>query len=120
MTAPKFKATMTVPKNGKKLWTDIMQNPPATLPQGITEDNYIIASCAKFSDGVTVFGGVAVGAKSQGYNYPLFMVFDKTMTQVGGWPIDTSDWEDFGVSSIQFDIESNDEDGNYLLQVVEA
>ena len=120
MAQPKFKATMTIPKNGKKLWTDIMQNPPKTYPEDITEDNYIVASCAKFPDGVTVFGGVAVGAKGQGFNYPLFMVFDKHMTQVGGWPIDPSDWEDFNVSSIQFGIDPDDEDGNYLLEIIEA
>ncbi|WP_204346200.1 hypothetical protein [Psychroserpens algicola] len=120
MSAPKFKATMTIPKNGMEEWNDIMQNPPKTLPQGINEDNYIVASCAKFSDGVTVFGGVAVGAKSQDFNYPLFMVFDKNMHQVGGWPIDTSDWDSWSARSIQFAVDPNDEDGNYLLDIVEA
>lgn len=110
---------MTIPVNGKNLWTDIMQNPPQ-LPEGITEDQYIVASCAKFSDGVTVFGGVAVGPKDQDFNYPLFMVFDKNMHQIGGWPIDPSDWEDFHVNEIQFAVDPNDEDGNYLLEVVEA
>ena len=40
MSEPKFKATMTIPKNGKKLWTDLIQNPTGKLPQGITEDNF--------------------------------------------------------------------------------
>ncbi|MFT5849094.1 MAG: hypothetical protein ACI902_003178 [Psychroserpens sp.] len=36
MTEPKFKATMTIPKNGMELWNNILQNPIGTLPQGIT------------------------------------------------------------------------------------
>ena len=107
---------MTLPKNGKNLWTDIMQNPPK-LPQGVTEDQFIVASYAQFSDGVFVLGGVAVGPTGQDFNYPLFMVFDANHAQVGGWPIDTSDWEDFKVSSIEFSI--NSDDANYTLNIVE-
>lgn len=119
MNEPQFKASMTIPKDGKNLWTVIMQNPPE-LPEGVTEGQYIVASYAKFSNGITVFGGVAVGPKNQGYNYPLFMVFDNNMHQIGGWPIDTSDWEDFQVSSIQFAVDPNDDNGNYLLEIIEA
>lgn len=119
MQEPQFKATMTIPKNGHEKWTDIMQNPP-TLPQGVTEGQYIVASYARFDDGVSVFGGVAVGPKDQGFNYPLFMVFDKDNNQIGGWPIDASDWEDFSVTQIQFAIDPDDDDGNYLLDIVEA
>nr|WP_321233594.1 hypothetical protein [uncultured Psychroserpens sp.] len=119
MSTPQFKATMTIPKDGKNLWTNIMQSPPK-LPLGVTEDQYIVASYAKFSDGVTVFGGVAVGPKDQDFNYPLFMVFDKNMSQIGEWPIDASDWEDFHINSIQFAIDPNDDDGNYELEIVEA
>lgn len=118
MSEPEFKATMMIPKNGKNLWTDIMQNPPAP-PQGVTEGMYFCASYAKFSDGISVFGGVAVGPVSQDFNYALFMVFDRDFNQIGGWPIDTSDWEDFQVSSIQFGIGPHDEDGNYLLTIKE-
>ena len=121
MSEPKFKATMTIPKDGQKSWTDIMQNPPAKLPQGVTEGQYIVASSATFSDGVFVFGGVAVGPKDQDFNYPLFMVFDKDYNQIGGWPIDPSDWEDFYVSSIQFNVDpDSDSDGDYLLEIKEA
>lgn len=120
MSAPQFKATMTIPKNGMALWNDILQNPTGKLPQGITEDNYIVASYAKFSDGVTVFGGIAVGAPSQGYNYALFMVFDQNMQQVGGWPIDTSDWDSWSARSIQFAVDPNDDEGNYELDIREA
>ncbi|MFK8103765.1 MAG: hypothetical protein AB8G15_14620 [Saprospiraceae bacterium] len=119
MSAPKFNATMMIPKDGHQKWTDIMQNPPKNLPQGVTEGQYIVASYAQFSDGVSVFGGVAVGPADQDFNYALFMVFDADNNQVGGWPIDTSDWEGFSAQSIQFGIEPDDEDGNYLLQVTE-
>lgn len=118
MSTPKFTATMTIPKNGRRDWTNIMQNPPA-LPEGVTENQYIVAAHAEFSDGIKVFGGVAVGPKDQDFNYALFMVFDQNDAQIGGWPIDTSDWEDFSVTSIQFAVDPNDEDGNYLLNVVE-
>jgi hypothetical protein len=64
MTNPKFKATMTIPKNVMELWNNILQTPIGSLPQGITEDNYMVTSYAKFSEGVTVFGGIAVGAES--------------------------------------------------------
>ena len=47
------------------------------------------------------------------------MVFDKDYKQIGGWPIDPSDWEDFQVSSIQFAVDPNDDNGNYLLETVE-
>ena len=119
MEEPQFKATMLIPKNGKNLWTDIMQNAPQ-LPEGVTEGQYIAASYARFADGTFVFGGVAAGPKSQDYNYALFMVFDKNCNQIGGWPIDTSDWEDFHVNAIQFAIDPDDDDGNYLLLVEEA
>ena len=120
MSDPQFKATMTIPKNGNNLWTDIMQNPSNyPLPQGVTEDQYIVASTARFSDGVFVVGGVAVGPKEQNFNYAYFMVFDKNYSQIGGWPIDTSDWEDFQVREIQFSINPKDGDGNYLLSIVE-
>ncbi len=114
MKDSELQATMTIPQNGKKLWTDIMQN-PTPLPQGITKDQYIAASYAKFSDGIFVFGGVAAGTKD--YNYPLFMVFDQNYNQIGGWPIDTGDWEDFYVNSIEFQIE--DEGDVYTLNIVE-
>lgn len=110
---------MTIPKNGQKLWTDMMQNPPVP-PQGVTEGQYLAASYAVFSDGTTVFGGVAVGPKDQDFNYALFMVFDKDQNQVGGWPIDTSDWEDFYVSSIEFSTDPNSDDPQYLLQITES
>lgn len=47
-----------------ELWNNILQNPIGSLPPGITEDNYMVTSYAKLSEGVTVFGGIAVGAES--------------------------------------------------------
>ncbi|WP_298516819.1 hypothetical protein [uncultured Kordia sp.] len=116
--ATTLEATMTIPKNGKNIWTDMMQNPSKyKIPQGITEGNFLAASYAQFSDGVFVFGGVAVGTKD--FNYPLFMVFDKDYNQIGGWPIDPSDWEDFQVNSIEFAV-NDAEDPMYTLNIVEA
>ncbi len=112
-------ATMMIPPNGRDLWTDIMQNPPK-LPEGVTEGQFIAASYTIFEDGVSVMGGVAVGPASQGFNYALFMVFDSNYNQIGGWPIDTSDWEDFQVRSIEFSIDPNEDEPSYVLDVVEA
>jgi len=119
MSTSQFTATMTIPKDGKNVWTDIMQN-PSTLPEGVTENQYIAASYAKFSNGVSVFGGVAAGPIDSGYNYALFMVFDTNMNQIGGWPIDTSDWEDFHINSISFCIDPNCDEEDYELSIVEA
>lgn len=116
--ATNLKATMTIPKNGHKIWTDMMQNPSNfKIPRGVTEGSFMAASYAKFSDGVTVFGGIAVGTVD--YNYPMFNVFDKDDNRIGNWPIDPSDWEDFSVTSIEFAI-NDAEDPIYTLEIVEA
>ena len=122
MSKPKFKATMTIPENGSKLWTDIMQNPANhQIPSSIKrEGEYIVAAVAKFSNGVFVVGGVTVGKKNEDFNMVSFMVFDKNCNQIGGWPIDTNDWDDFGLRKIQFGIDPDDEFGEYLLSIVEA
>jgi hypothetical protein len=122
MSKPKFKATMTIPENGSKLWTDIMQN-PANHPVHWSierEGEYIVAAVAKFSNGVFVVGGVTRGKKSEELNIPSFMVFDKNCNRIGGSPIDANDWEDFGLRKIQFGIDPDDEFGEYLLSIVEA
>ena len=117
MSSP-LKATMTIPKNGKKIWTDLMQN-GSTPKKGIAEGDYIAASFAKFSDGTYVFGGVAQGPANE-YNYPAFMVFTADGNQVSGWPIDPSDWEDFYVNGISYCIDPDCDDDQYLLEIVEA
>ncbi len=116
--ATTLKATMTIPKNGKKIWTEMMQDPSKfKIPQGVNEGQFMAASYAKFSDGVSVFGGIAVGTAD--YNYPMFNVFDKEYNQIGGWPIDPSDWEDFDISSVEF-VLNDAEDPTYILEIVEA
>lgn len=116
--ATELKATMTIPKNGKNIWTDMMQNPSKfKIPEGVSEGSFLAASYAKFSDGVSVFGGVAVGTAD--YNYPMFNVFDKDDNRIGGWPIDPSDWEDFQVNSVEFTL-NDEEDPTYILNIVEA
>lgn len=116
--ATKLTATMTIPKNGKKIWTEMMQDPSKfKIPEGVTEGGFMAASYAKFSDGVSVFGGIAVGTVD--YNYPMFNVFDKDDNRIGGWPIDPSDWEDFYVNSVEFAL-NDAEDPMYILDIVEA
>ncbi len=111
-----LKATMVIPKDGKNIWTKLMQDGSAPQ-QGIGEGEFICASYAKFGDGTFVFGGVAQGPANQ-YNYPSFMVFDANYNQISGWPIDPSDWEGFSVSSIGFSIDPNIDD-QYELDIVE-
>lgn len=109
-------ATMTIPKDGKNIWTNLMQN-GSKLVQGISEGEFITSSIARFGDGTFVVGGIAQGPENE-YNYPIFMVFDANYNRVGGWPIDSSDWEDFQVSSISYSIDDNIED-QYLLEIHE-
>ncbi|MEP2935313.1 MAG: hypothetical protein ABJM06_06320 [Gilvibacter sp.] len=111
-----LKATMTIPKDGKNKWTKLMQDGSATK-EGISEGDFIVASYARFGDGTFVFGGIAQGPENE-YNYPAFMVFNENYEQIGGWPIDPSDWEDFQVSSISFSIDP-DKDDQYELEIVE-
>lgn len=116
--ATKLTATMTIPKNGKKIWTEMMQDPSKfKISEGVSEGGFMAASYAKFSDDVSVFGGIAVGTVD--YNYPMFNVFDKDDNRIGGWPIDPSDWEDFYVNSVEF-VLNDAEDPTYILDIVEA
>ena len=116
--ATTLKATMTIPKNGHEIWTNMMQNPSGfKIPDGVTEGEFMAASYAKFSDGVSVFGGIAVGTID--FNYPLFNVCDKDDNRIGGWPIDPSVWEDFQATSVEF-ILNDVEDPRYIMEIVEA
>jgi len=106
MTTNNRKATMIIPKNGEKIWTDLMQT-PKPLPAGVSEGELLVASYAKFPDGTMVVGGIAAGTKD--YNYPLFIVFDSDYNRVVDGGIDPGDWEDFYVTDIDFSLTTDGE-----------
>ena len=119
MAAAQLKATMMIPKDGKNKWTNLMQNATSKIPEGVNEGEYLTASSASFSDGILVLGGIAMGPQGDdGYNYPVFYLFDKDFNRIGGWPIDPSDWEDFQVKSIEFNL-NDDESLTYILDIKE-
>lgn len=120
MANSQLTATMTIPKDGKNKWTQLMQNATSKIPEGVNEGEYLTASSAQFTDGILVFGGIAMGPQGEdGYNYPMFFVFDKEYNRIGGWPIDPSDWEDFQVNHIEFNLNDN-ESLTYILNIEEA
>ena len=119
MNTSQLKAIMTIPKDGRNVWTNLMQNATSKIPEGVNEGEYLSASSATFSDGIQVIGGVAMGPQGEdGYNYLLFFLFDKNFMRIGGWPIDPSDWEDFQFTSLEFNL-NDDESLTYILEIKE-
>lgn len=115
---PKFTATMTLPKNGKQDWSNIMYG-ETTVPSDMDAGSPIVMASAIFEDGTSVLGGVLKSNDPTDYNIKFMWVFDKSGNQYPGWPIDTSDDEDFFSSGYYFSLTDSEED-QYLLNIVEA
>lgn len=117
---PKYTATMTLPKGGVQAWTNVMQGKtPPTVPDQIDTGSPVVMARAIFEDGTWVAGGVYKGPDPTDYNIKFMGVFDSKGNQYPGWPIDTSDEEDFSRSQYYFSITDASETV-YLLKIVEA
>lgn len=118
-TEIEFTATMTLPKGGKQAWSNIMYG-ETPVPNDLNVGSPIVMATAHFENGTWVAGGVYKSSTPTDYNIIFMWVFDKNGKQYPGWPIDVSDNEDFFMNSIQFGLEDDLDDGNYLLKIVEA
>lgn len=117
---PKFTTTMTLPSGGKQAWTNIMQDSPAPQPVELNIGAPIVMAYARFDDGTQVAGGVYKwnDPVDGAINIKFMWVFDASGNQYPGWPIDTSDDEDFLQTAYIFALtEGGDE---YRLNIAEA
>ena len=98
------KTTMYLPHGGKKLYTQYMQGElNAKIPKNIEKDSPIVASVASFPDGNYIIGGV-LKSDNQEFNPIFFWVFNQQGQQYSDWPIDVSDFEDFDVGLMEFEL----------------
>ncbi|CAB9517200.1 expressed unknown protein [Seminavis robusta] len=110
MATKPLQATLWIPFNGAKVWTDFMQG-RRDVPDDFNVGSPIVMSSTTFSDGVQVMAGVYKSEEPKVYNIVFFWVFAEDGSQVPGWPIDPSDWEDFDAPrSIGFSLEDSDQD----------
>lgn len=72
---PKFTATMTLPKNGKQDWSNIMYG-ETTVPSDMDAGSPIVMASAIFEDGTSVLGGVLKSNDPTDYNIKFMWVFD--------------------------------------------
>lgn len=114
---PKFIATMTLPKNGKQTWTDIMYG-QSTISADIETQTPIVSAYAVYEDGTSVLGGVCKSEAPTDHNNKFMWVFDKNGKRYPGFPIDTRDNEDFLGFGYLFSLSEEEED-QYLLNIVE-
>jgi hypothetical protein len=116
---PKYVAVMTLPKGGKKAWSLIMYG-EAPVPEQIITGSPVVMAYARYDDGTQVAGGVLKGEDPKDYNIKFMWVFDAEGNQYPGYPIDVGDHEDFYSEGYRFSLSDDDEEGNYLLRIVEA
>lgn len=115
---PLYEATMTLPRNGKQAWSNIMYG-ETVVPEYVQTGSPIVMAIATFQDGTWVAGGVLKSEEPAEYNIIFMWVYDKKGTQYPGWPIDFSDHEDFFTSGVEFSL-TEDVDVEYVLHIVEA
>ena len=114
MKNPHFTATLLLPTKGKQHWSELMYG-EAAVPDKIDHGSPIVQAGAAFADGIQVVGGVLKSEAPDEYNIKFMWVFDKHGHQYSGWPIDTSDHEDFQHEEYDFVID----DQHYQLTVQE-
>jgi len=110
-------ATLYLPKNGKEVWTSIMEG-SSTISIDIYENQPIVQAFAQFRDGIKVVGGVYKSAQPEEYNIKFYYVFDKEGNMLPH-RIDPSDNEDFRESSRMFYLNEDDVGDQYVLYIKE-
>lgn len=108
-------AVMSLPKNGRKDWTELMYG-NVKPPENIPLHEVVVSATATFSDGVKVVGGVK---KYTEYCYKFFDFYDANGNLFENPPIDVSDHEDFMQNGYIFNI-NEDESVGYHLIIQEA
>jgi hypothetical protein len=97
-----------------------MQADPPVAPADMNDGAPIVMAFARFDDGTQVAGGVYKWAvPPEPMNVKFMWVFDASGTQYPGWPIDTSDDEDFLQTGYLFSVTEGGQN-EYLLNIVEA
>jgi hypothetical protein len=114
-----FSATLYLPKNGKQIWTALMQG-ESPVPSGIYEGQPIVMATTTFEDGIMVAGGVMKSNQSDEFNIKFFNTFDAQGNLISEprQPIDPSDHEDFYQNGCIFNL-NDDESVEYHLEIVE-
>ncbi|QFY42068.1 hypothetical protein F6R98_05020 [Candidatus Methylospira mobilis] len=117
---PNYTAVMLLPKGGKQAWTDIMQGSTPVSNKIYTGTPIVMAISTAYADGTRVVGGVLKSENPTECNYKFMWAFDKNGNQCPFWPIDVGDHEDFYTSSLDFSLEVEGVEQEYLLNIVEA
>jgi len=117
---PNYTAVMTLPKGGKQAWTDIMQGNTQVPNKIYTGTPIVMAISTPYADGTWVAGGVLKSERPAESNYKFMWAFDRNGNQYPFWPIDVGDHEDFYTSSLNFSLEVDDVEQEYVLNIVEA
>ena len=110
-------ATLYLPKNGKEIWTSIMEG-RSTISKDIYENQPIVQATAQFRDGIQVVGGVYKSAEPGEYNIKYYYVFDKKGNMLPH-RIDPSDNEDFRERSRIFYLNDEEVGDQYILYIKE-
>jgi len=74
------------------------------IPTEMEINSPIMASTAVFPNGNYVIGGVLKSGNAD-LNTIFMWVFNKNGTQYPGWVIDVSDYEDFDLNGMDFEVE---------------
>lgn len=110
-------ARMVLPAGGMEAWSQIMQG-ATPVPDEIDTGSPIVMAWAHFDDGTQVAGGVCKSDTPTDFNVKFMWVLDRNGNQYPGWPIDSSDNEDFHNTAYSFSL--TDDGEIYLLNIVEA
>lgn len=109
-STPDQRATLTLPRGSREAWTAFMQGRKDD-PAVVVYSPFRIAM-TEFGDGVRAVFQV-LKAENPGYSILSANAFDASGVNLGY--IDTSDWQDFLASSIDFDIDGT----SYRVEIVE-
>lgn len=109
-------ATMIIPKNAFKLWTDYM-TAEAPVPEGVAVNEPICQAEAVFKDGVKTILGV-LRSNTPDYNIKFAKVLDKSGNEIPG-VLDVSDHETFMNDGYEFELGDDDDPDLYVVKVVE-
>lgn len=109
--------TLYLPKNGKELWTKLMEG-NTKISEDIQEGQPIVMSVATFDDGFMVSGGVYKSEEPAAYNIKFMNVYTPDGQQIP-FLIDPSDHEDFKQSTYVFYLNDEEIGDEYQVKIKE-
>lgn len=114
METKTLEAVMSLPKHGRKDWTELMYG-NVKPSENIELNEVVVSATATFPGGVKVVGGVK---KYTEYCYKFFDIYDAKGNLFENPPLDVSDNEDFMQKGYFFNI-NEDESVEYHLIIEE-